>query len=168
MAGFLFAALPVLFGLVLIGLGLRVHRRSRRARTRWTTAPGTIETSSVRVRDVRVPLLGRKTLRTAGLTFGDGPRVTYAFEADGQTWRGTRIGLPPARKGRRRRRPGDAWDLTLFEAGRPVTVHYDPENPADCSLYPAPKGRGTALALGFMGGSFVLFGLMGLSILRGP
>jgi hypothetical protein len=166
MAGLLFAALPVLFGLSLMGLGLRAQRRARRARTRWTTAPGTIEISSVRVRDVKVPLLGRKTLRTTGFTFGDGPRVTYAFDVDGQTWQGTRIGLPPARKGRRRR-PGDTWDLTLFEVGRPVTVYYDPENPADCSLYPAPPGRAAVLALWFMGGAFVLFGVMGWSILRG-
>ncbi|KAA2236259.1 DUF3592 domain-containing protein [Salinarimonas soli] len=166
MSGFLFAVLPVLFGIVLIGLAERARRRAR-ARAVWASAPGIIETSSVRVRDVKVPLLGRKTLRTTGLTFGDGPRVTYAFEVEGRTWRGTRIGVPPARKGRRRRRAGETWDLTLFEAGRPVTVHYDPADPASCSLYPDEPGRGLVAALWFMGGAFVAFGLMGGWILRG-
>ncbi len=164
-SGLLLAALPVAFGLALVAVGWRTLRAGR-AQAAWASAPGVIEASSVRTREVRLPILGARTLRTSGITFGDGPRVAYAFEVDGRTYRGTRIGTPPARRGRRRRRPGELWDLRLFEAGRPVTVHYDPADPADCMLYPAPTGP-AAFALIALGASFVLFGAMAAWIVRG-
>ncbi len=164
-SGLLFAVLPIAFGVALLGIGWRILR-SGRARRGWATAPGLIEASSVRSREVKVPLLGRKTLRTSGITFGDGPRITYAFEVEGETYRGTRIGTPPARRKSRARRPGEMWDLAPFEAGRPVTVHYDPADPADCILYPTPT-RPMALSMMALGVTFVLFGAMALSILRG-
>lgn len=163
-SGFLLAALPVAFGLALIAVGWRTLRAGR-AQAAWATAPGVIEASSVRTRELRLPILGTRTLRTSGITFGDGPRITYSFEVEGQAYRGTRIGTPPARRGRRRR-PGELWDLRLFEAGRPVTVHFDPADPADCMLYPAPRGP-AAFALLAMGLSFVLFGAMAAWIVRG-
>ncbi len=164
-SGLLFAGLPVAFGAVLIWLGLKA-RREGRAQGRFATAPGVIVSSSVRNREIKMPILGRRTLRTSGITFGDGPRVSYSFEVDGETYAGTRIGAPPARRKRRRRRPGEMWDLQLFEVGRAVTVHYDPRDPARCVLYPEPTG-GTALALFAMGGAFMLFGLMAGWIVRG-
>ncbi len=163
-AALTFAGLPIGFGLVLIWLGRRA-RREALERGAWATAPGTITASSVRSREIALPVIGRRTLRSSGFTFGEGPRVTYGFEVGGRTYEGTRIGDPPGRRPGRRRRRGEIWDLAAFETGRPVQVHYDPRDPARNMLHP-PAAGGWAALIG-MGVAFVVLGLMAASVLRG-
>jgi hypothetical protein len=158
--GFLFALVPIAIGLLLWWLGIKGVMLGRKQRN-WPSAPGTITQSSVSTRDVDVPLIGRSTIRSTGWSGSGVPQVAYEYKVNGQTYTGHKVGIPPDRKRgwfSGPQRGTRDYDLSLFDLGRTVEVHYDPANPEDAVLF-KHKGGGCALVVLFLvGGVFMFFG----------
>jgi hypothetical protein len=70
------------------------------------------------------------------------PAIEYEFTAGGRTWRGNRIALREDIGG-----ANTAATVGRYPVGAVVSVHYDPNDPANCVLErELPKGMGKGLA----------------------
>ena len=78
----------------------------------WVTAPAIVESSAL-----------NKSHQRGGARYS--PRVTYLFEANGQTYRGTRFEIPTTRgfQADERRR------LAPYSPGARIVILYDPADP---------------------------------------
>jgi hypothetical protein len=87
----------------------------------WAQASGRILSSRIEAR--------RHRFVGAEETVRNEPAIEYEFEANGRTWRGSRIGIGDDTG-------GAETEATLgrYPAGATVTVHYDPDDPRNCVL----------------------------------
>lgn len=110
-------ALFIAVGLLTAAAGL-VEWRAARAAAAWPTAEGVVVSIGTQTAEQR----GRS------LTYFDAVAVTYRYTAGGQTHTGSQIDL----SGRPRRADSPAGRdlLARLAPGAPVTVHYDPADPA--------------------------------------
>jgi hypothetical protein len=154
--GYVFALIPIALGLFLWWLGIRGVLLARK-QGNWAQTQGVIRTSSVKTHDV--PILGQ--VHTAGWSGSGAPRVTYEYSVDGRSYTGSNVGVPPARTRLRfgqRRNDAMDWNLSLYQEGSTLPVHYDPANPADAVLHKA-QGAGCGLIVVLIVGTFfILFG----------
>ena len=132
------AAVGVLSGLVIAGIGVNTARDALASRS-WPTTRGVVEQS--RVETIRSRRADRsKTYR---------PRVRYAYEVDGRSYSAERISFGDSAIGLR----GPAARIAdRYPGGSRVTVHYSPEQPAEAVLV-------TGLTLGSAGVPLVGLGV---------
>jgi hypothetical protein len=164
---YLFALFPIAIGIFLWWLGIKGLTMSRKQRG-WATTQGVIKTSSVKTSEVNVPFLGATKVRSTGWSGGGTPNVTYEYEVAGQTYTGTKVGMPPQRRrwGGGRYGRGIDWNLALYEEGASIPVHYDPANPSDAILHKAEGSGCATVMLWIVGGVFVAMGLLAWGVIR--
>ena len=163
MLGILIAIIPIGMGLFLWWFGYKASVASR-AQAQWISTQGVIRTSSISKKEVDLPILGRVTTRSTGWTARGLPDVTYEYQVNGQTFTGSAIGTPPLRRKWGASPAGDKGDLAFYEAGRAVTVFYDPASPSTAVLHRAPASGCALGALFLVGALFVTFGLIAWGI----
>jgi hypothetical protein len=85
--------------------------------------------------------------------------IEYGYRVDNQDYKGTRIRYP------------DYWNnlgvaefVAAHPAGEPVTVYYDPDDPADAVLQSGFDGRELYLPLMFLPFNVIMFGLWCLTV----
>lgn len=131
------AALFLVTGLLVFLAGL-VENREARTMAAWPQAPGRIVTS-----ETVIAATHGRVMRYQPVV-----HLVYAYDAQGKAYRNDRIRLEPV--------PIEASSafgqqlLGDYPAGTPVTVHYDPADPASSILLVEPSTRaivgGAALA----------------------
>lgn len=164
---YLFALFPIGIGFLLWGLGVKGAVAARK-QSGWATTQGLIRTSSISTKDVNVPFLGAPRVRSIGWSGTGAPKVTYAYDVEGRTYTGTKVGLPPQRRrwGGHNSSRGIDWNLALYEEGASIPVHYDPANPSDAIRHKA-EGSGCAMIMLFIVGSiFIGIGLLAWTVIR--
>jgi len=141
-------ALFIAVGLLTAAAGL-VEWRNTRAAAAWPTAEGVVVSIGTEIAEQR----GRS------LTYFDAVAVTYRYTAGGVTHTGDQIDL----SGRPRRTDSPAGRdlLARLAPGAPVTVHYDPADPARSILL-----NDTTPGAFVAGGGLVALGLVVLALRR--
>lgn len=133
----------------------RAYERLSRQAARWPTARGTIVRSEVGLRPINASDAQRhETNRLVGeaeYLRDEIPVVVYEFDVAGARHRGQRFNSLAN---------SVAEALAMYPLGREVTVHYRPENPADCFVDPLGPGVEKTNRYGLFG--FVLFALASL------
>lgn len=94
----------------------RAWTGARKSKT-WAATDGSIETSELTWQGIRSPRAR--------------PVVTYRYQVDGESYLGTRIDFSFARI---YFTPAAQAVLDRYPPGAPVTVYYDPANPAESAL----------------------------------
>lgn len=123
------APLVVVLMLTLVGIALVARARkwpaSRSPAARWPHTLGTVQSSTVQVS------FGATSRR-------ESPLVLYAYQVEGQAFQGRRVRASD--KFGRTMPGGDGCSASAtvarYPAGTPVTVYYDPLNPANSALEP--------------------------------
>jgi hypothetical protein len=120
-------------GLGVIGWGLWQLLKAARTR-KWPTASGTLLTSTVTHREALPPDRdddGPSRPRSPETLYR--AAVTYRYQVDGRTFTGDRLGLDEVETSSE---PHARHVSERFKSGAPVTVYYDPANPALAILQP--------------------------------
>lgn len=129
-------------GLMLAAFALASRSQSSRA-ARWSKVAGRIVASRAE---------GRSSSSSPGSTtrLVYEPVVEYAYAVAGQEYRGTRLSFGASVASRREWAEGKA---AAYPVDREVTVHYDPDNPAESVLDPAGNFAwgGLSFAVVFLG-----------------
>jgi hypothetical protein len=112
LSGLFLVILNAVFVLVLLSM-----RRKMSQALAWPSTRGVVMTST----------LESRAIREGG--FRDYPVVRYSYQVGQQAFQGTRIALGPEVGGTRARRV-----IARYSAGSPVTVYYNPHDPADALL----------------------------------
>lgn len=152
-------------GILFAGLGLGMLLAARRQRAQaaaaaaWPTVAGTITASRL---DRQTRTQTRQGRRSTHTTYT--PVVDYTFEAGGKPLRGSKIF------------PGSTMSFDLgtaqdivnrYQAGAPVTVHYNPADPTQAVLETTSRSANILMILGgvFMGiGVVMLLAVAGLAL----
>ena len=142
-------------GILIAGVGLGLLLAGRRQRTQalateaWPTVGGTITASRLDRQSRTQTRQGRRTARTTYT-----PVVDYTFDVGGKPLRGNKIF------------PGSTMSFDLgtaqdivnrYQAGAPVTVHYNPADPTQAVLETSSR---SANMLMIMGGVFIGIGVV--------
>jgi hypothetical protein len=125
-------------GLLFIFLAFMRSKKAKSAAEKWSTVAGGILTSEVIIHHSR-DSHGRTTINFM-------PKVTYEYQVDGQKFTGDGIAFGTATYGKKK---ADAI-AAAYPQGTPVTVHYDPANPAKAVLETKSVGGGALVALGII------------------
>lgn len=114
----MFTILAILAGLALLGLGLWMRKQGLASRN-WPSVQGEILTS--RVDDHTL-----ENLR---------PEIVYGYTAQGQTFKGTRVGY----SGYSVSRAALEQIVARYPVSSQVTVYYNPQNPSQAVLENQPS-----------------------------
>jgi hypothetical protein len=146
-------------GILFAGLGLGMLLAARRQRTQamateaWPTVGGTITASRLDRQSRTQTRQGRRTTHTTYT-----PVVDYTFDVGGKLLRGSKIF------------PGSTMSFDLgtaqdivnrYQAGAPVTVHYNPADPTQAVLETSSR---SANILMILGGVFLGIGVVMLLV----
>lgn len=119
-------------GLLLVGI---LQLRKSRGAAAWPSAAGTIQKAGI-FSDPDLDSLSTSPL---------GVRVVYSFQVSGREFTGTRIRFDEVRYPSAKRAE---QELAKFPAGGPVTVFFDPQDPARCVLQKNNRSGVVFLVLG--------------------
>jgi hypothetical protein len=129
-------------GIIFIIIGIAQKRKAQKAAETWLAVPGVILSSGVNEHH------SRNSKGHTTTTYR--PYVSYQYEVMGQPYTGNQIGFGTAGYGH-----GKAMSIiAAYPQGAPVTVHYDPADPAKAVLETKDVG----------GGSFVIIGIIFLVV----
>jgi hypothetical protein len=140
MIAHLFIAVFPLAGLVLIARALFNYRKAMKATT-WPTVSGKIQRSLV--------------VESGSEDKAYKPEIVYEYQVNGRYYVGDvwRIGSEAYTA-----REKSEFAVAGYPPGRPVTVYYNPDEPAEAVLEPGETGWSSA----FAGAVFFLIGLLAL------
>ena len=140
------SAIPILIGLVVIGLVLGVAMKAKSAAKKWLTVPGNILSAELEM----------QSSRSAGGSPSQylKPVVTYSYQVGGQSYTSKRLDFSSRaylseEKANRR--------MAAYQPGSKTTVYYDPADPTKAVLEPAASGNTLVIILGM---ALILVGVL--------
>ena len=137
-------------GVFFIVLAVLRSRKAKMAAENWPTVAGGVLSSEV--------IIHRSHSSRGYTTVNYMPKVSYEYQVNGQKYLGDGIGFGTATFGKKK-----ADEIAAkYPQGAPVTVHYDPANPAKAVLETRSVGGGNFIALGII---LIATGFMYLYIL---
>ncbi len=125
-------------GLLFIALAVFQSLKAKKAAENWPTVAGGILNSEV--------VIHHSHNSKGHTTVSFMPKISYEYLVNGQKYTGDGIGFGTATYGKKK---ADAIVAT-YPQGAPVTVHYDPANPAKAVLETKSVGGGNLIALGII------------------
>ena len=133
---FVLAAIPILVGLVIIGLVLNLNMKAKKAAKNWLTAPGVIISSDLDLQSSRGTGVPTQYFK---------PIVSYSYQVGAQSYQGERLDFASRAY---RSETKAKQRIAAFQQGAQVTVHYDPVDPSKAVLEPTAAGNGLLIILG--------------------
>lgn len=125
-------------GVILVILAIIQFLKARKAAKSWLTTPGRITSSVVETRRERDMDGDRHTYHE--------PKVTYDYQVNELTYQGDAVGF-----GRKTMRESRAAQVVAkYNQGDPVTVYYDPADPAKAVLETRSVSAINILVLGIV------------------